>query len=254
MFGKVKKELERALKGNVIRGELLSKHTSFRVGGKAAVFAVANSLPHLRLILEVALDYNVAVFVIGKGSNLLVSDDGFRGVVIKLGPSFQKVYLDNNHLRAGAAAGLHLLSLAAYKNSFKNFSFLTGIPGSVGGALVLNAGAYGRSIGEMVSQVTVYRPEVGLKTLEASKLVFGYRTSSLSKEGIIVEALFQTEEGKQIQIKAEMERYFKKRKETQPLNFPSAGSVFKNPSSDISAAKLICANLSRWSFPHSCRF
>lgn len=238
VFGKVKAELEKCLKGNVIRNELLSKHTSFRVGGKAAVFTVANSLSELRLILEVVSKYNVCYFVIGKGSNLLVSDSGFKGVVIRLGPSFQKVYLDDNHLRAGAAAGLHLLAHAAYKNSFKNFTFLTGIPGSVGGALVLNAGAYGKSIGEIVSQVTVYQSDCSLKVLEGDKLSFGYRTSSLGKEGTIVEALFHTEDGKRAQIKAEMERYFKKRKETQPLDLPSAGSIFKNPP-NASAAKLI---------------
>lgn len=229
---------ERELKGKAVRDRPLAKHTTLRVGGPAGIFVTADSLNELRLVLQTALDFGLPYFVLGKGSNVLVSDEGFDGIVIELGIDFRKIVVDGGYIQAGAGVALPVLVQVACKRGLEGLAFAVGIPGSLGGALVMNAGAYRRTIGDVVRKVTVYTLDHQLRSLDRSEIAFGYRSSSLPADGIIVEAVIKLRESDPDCVAGEMEKLFRKRKRTQPLNLPSAGSVFKNPPG-LFAGKLI---------------
>ncbi|HDP69393.1 MAG TPA: UDP-N-acetylmuramate dehydrogenase [Actinobacteria bacterium] len=235
---KVFLKLERDMPGKVFQNVPLAKKVTFRVGGNVAIFAVADTISDLRLLMKTIDRYGALYFVLGKGSNLLISDDGFRGVAIELGSGFKKISLDGHYLQAGAATPLSTLTQVAWKNGLKGFAFAVGIPGSLGGALVMNAGAHDGCMANITSTVTVYTSNCELQVLNKPEVGFGYRTSALSSYGIIVEAMLRLESGDSDRIRYLMERHFRKRKETQPFDYPSAGSVFKNVSG-ISAGKII---------------
>ncbi len=230
--------LSKKLKNKTVRKFPLSRKTTLRVGGPAEVFVVVDSLEELRLTMQTVQDFGLNFFVIGRGSNLLVSDSGFNGIVIELGAGFRKIHTDGLYIQAGAATLLPALVQLAWKEGLRGLTFAVGIPGSLGGALALNAGAYSKAIGDIVADVTLYTPDCELVACHRSDLVFGYRYSSLAGRGIILEAVIKLSEGSPKSIQAEMEKNFKKRKRTQPLQHPSAGSVFKNPSG-LSAGKFI---------------
>ncbi len=230
--------LKYKLKSNVVGDEPLSKYTTLRVGGAATIFAIADSLEELRLLLQTSADFELPCFIMGKGSNLLVSDKGFPGIVVVLGKDFKGISVDGCHIRAGAGVPLQVLVQKALENGLKGLAFAIGIPGSLGGALTLNAGAHGQAIGDVVKNVTVYTSDCELKAFDGFEISFGYRSSSLSSQGVIVEAVLRLEKGEFNLIRAEMERYFRKRKRTQPLKLPNVGSIFKNPPG-LSAGKLI---------------
>ncbi len=168
-----------------------------------------------------------------------MSDKGFSGVVIELGREFKSIVVEDNHIRAGAGARISSIIREAYDMSLKGFSFAVGIPGTVGGALVTNAGTKAGEISDLVKGIIFMRDDYNLKFLSKEEIKFDYRRSNLKDKGIVVEADFILELGNKRDIKWEMERYFKIRKETQPLNFPTAGCVFKNPSEKTSAGYLI---------------
>lgn len=237
MLTKAFQSLKSKLGDKVLKETNLANFTTWRVGGPARIFAYAEDLSDLRRLLEVASSFGLPYFILGKGSNLLVSDDGFQGIVIKLGGIFQKFSFENESLNAGAAASLPALVLASVRKGLKGLTFASGIPGSLGGALCLNASFEGQSIGNRVKKVVVYT-ENGLKNLDSSGITFEYRQSSLINQGVILEATLRLEAGEQTQLKGELNRYFQKRRMSQPLGFLSAGSVFKNPPGKI-AAKLI---------------
>lgn len=221
---------ERELKGKAIRNRPLAKHTTLRVGGPAGIFVIADSINELRLVLQTALDFGLPYFVLGKGSNVLVSDEGFDGIVIELGIDFRRIVVDGGYIQAGAGVALPVLVQVACKRGLEGLAFAVGIPGSLGGALVTNAGAYGRTIGDVVRKVTVYNTlDHQLRSVDHSEIAFRYRNSSLPADGIIVEAVIKLEESDPDCVAGEMEKLFRKRKRSQPLNLPSAGSVFKNP-------------------------
>lgn len=226
------------LKGKIVENRPMSFLTTWRVGGPARYLAVADSLNELRLILQAASEVKLPVLVIGRGSNLLVSDGGLNGLVVRLGREFQKILVEGETIQAGAAVPLPTLVQTALKHSLKGLAFAVGIPGSFGGALVMNAGAHGAAIGDVTSRVNVYTPDFSLRAIDKSMMKFDYRRSNLKSFGIVVEGVLKLSEGEQDMIRIEMERYFRQRKQTQPLNLPSAGSVFRNPSG-TSAGKLI---------------
>ncbi|MDP3013573.1 MAG: UDP-N-acetylmuramate dehydrogenase [Candidatus Subteraquimicrobiales bacterium] len=230
--------LSRGLRERAVKNFSLSRKTTLQVGGPAKAFVVVDSLEELRWVMQTIHDFGVSFFVIGRGSNLLVSDNGFKGVVIELGTGFRKIHTDGIYVQAGAATLLPALVQLAWKEGLSGLTFAVGIPGGLGGALTLNAGAYSKAIGDIVTSATLYTPDCQLVAFDRSELVFDYRYSSLAGQGIILEAVLKFKKGSAESIQAEMERNFKKRKKTQPLQLPSAGSVFKNPTG-LSAGKLI---------------
>ncbi len=230
--------LHKYLSDNVVKGKVLAKETTMRVGGPAEIFAVADTLDQLTVVLTTAKEWGLPLFVIGKGSNLLVSDDGFPGIVLRLGRDFMIKRVEAGKIQAGAAVSLPSLVQTAARHSLAGLSFAVGIPGNLGGALRMNAGAHGKAIGDTVSNVVMYTRDCELKVLKRTQIDFGYRNSSLRRDDIIVEATLVLVPGDLEVIKHEMEEYFTKRKNNQPLQLPNSGSIFKNPKAG-SAGKLI---------------
>jgi len=237
------RRLKEQLKGKVFKDEPLADYTSLKVGGKADIFIQVESIDDLKLILQTAQDCQLPYFVIGRGSNLLVSDKGFPGIVIKLGFYFYQISIEENAVLVGAAAPLPALARETAKRGFSDFAFAIGIPGSLGGALISNAGAYGSNIGNLVEEVTLISPQGVVQTIAREKLSFGYRKSSLSGKGIILEARLKlSKKGDPREIDKEMKNTMRLRRKTQPLSLPNAGSIFKNHFSEgkeISAGELI---------------
>lgn len=227
------------IKGEVRFNEPMSKHTSWRIGGAADIFVLPRDIADLREALSYARFNGIPVSIIGNGTNLLVSDLGVRGMVIKMGPGLSNVEVWGDRIKVGAGVPLPRLSVAALRSNLSGFEFLAGIPGTVGGALVMNAGANGCSMGERVRQVTVVDYEGKEARLNNDELEFSYRCSCLVRRKLIVaEVELEGIPGSTEAIKAKMESYLERRKKTQPLEYPNAGSVFKNPNGD-SAGKLI---------------
>lgn len=209
-----------------------------RIGGPADIFAVTDSFDHLNIVLRTAKEWGIPLFIIGKGSNLLISDSGFPGIVLRLGRDFMIKKVNGAKIQAGAAVSLPSLVQTASKYALSGLCFAIGIPGSLGGSLIMNAGAHGNCIGDVVKRVLIYSRDCEFKILEKDQLNFEYRKGSFSRDDIIVEATLVLSPGEPDNIKRQMEDYFTKRKDSQPLQFPTAGSVFKNPSND-SAGRLI---------------
>jgi UDP-N-acetylmuramate dehydrogenase len=214
----------------------MARHTSYRLGGPAALFIECSSVHDLNLTFATLANHQLPWAVVGKGSNLLVSDDGWDGAIITLTSQFREFSLPEVEagsgkqlLVAGSAVILSNLVQAAFKNGLSGFEFAVGIPGTLGGALAMNAGGAKQWIGEIVESLTVYRPGSGLMRIRGNQLPWSYRSSGLAAQDIIIESELWVVPGNTGQIRAKMEASLKQRKKTQPLTKPSAGSVFKNP-------------------------
>ena len=219
--------------------ELMSKHTSFRVGGPAKVFLTVRSEEILRNILLALKRYELSYFVLGNGSNLLVSDDGFDGVMVYLGEEFSEVEIEGTKIRAKAAALLGKVARMAMEEELAGLEFAAGIPGSLGGGVVMNAGAYGGELSQVVTKVRAMNPEGEIVELEKEQLLLGYRTSIFkTKPFIILEVFMELQKGNKEEILGKIKEYTKARVEKQPLEYPSAGSTFKRPEGHF-AGKLI---------------
>jgi UDP-N-acetylmuramate dehydrogenase len=231
------------ISGDVRRAEPMSRHTSWRIGGPAGLFVVAETLGDLHRTTEVFLEQELPFTVVGKGTNLLVSDSGYDGAVLVLGKEFRRHVVDaeQGRIRAGGGAMLAALVQDGFKAGLGGLAFAVGIPGTFGGALAMNAGANKGWVGDVAESVTLFVPGDGLRRLRGVEIPWAYRSSGLDRLGIIVEAELRAEPGDPQIIRAEMERYFKARKESQPLSVPNAGSVFRNPEGD-SAGRLIEAS------------
>ena len=222
---------------NVKINEDMSKHTSFKVGGVADFFVTVEDVSELVYILKVAKQLKTKYFIIGNGTNLLVKDSGFRGIIIKL--NFKTLKTEKDHIIAGSGVPVALLSEFAYRNSIKGYEFLSGIPGSIGGAIKMNAGAYGNEIKDVLIETTFLDEQYNIKTLSAEEQKMSYRNSIFfEKKWIILSAKFKLEKGNKEEIKAKRLELAESRKEKQPLDYPSAGSVFKRTNECI-PAKLI---------------
>ena len=218
--------------------ESMKRHTSFRAGGEAAWFAIPESVQELNAVLRACEKANTPWYVIGNGSNLLVSDEGYPGVIIST-EKFDKLEIDGKTVTAGAGVILSKAASMAYKSGLTGLEFAAGIPGSVGGACVMNAGAYGSEMKNVLKTVTVLTKGGEVVTLPAEELELGYRTSVIPKAGyLVLEAEMELEEGNPEEIKALMDDLAFRRKDKQPLEFPSAGSTFKRPEGYF-AGKLI---------------
>lgn len=219
--------LSKVLGKRVRQNQVLAPFTSFRVGGPARLFVEVESLFELKTALQVAKKLSLPWFILGRGTNILVSDEGFDGLVLRLGTSFSRVLVDGERIISGAAVSLPELVWGALNNSLDGLAFAVGIPGSLGGAVKMNAGAFDREIGPLVNRVTVLDSSLELKNLYRPDLTFDYRSSSLSE--IILEVELGLKFGNESKIKEQMERNFRLRKKNQPQGCFTAGSVFKNP-------------------------
>ena len=219
--------------------EMMSKHTSFRVGGLAKVFLTVHSEESLRNILLALKRYELPYFVLGNGSNLLVSDEGYDGVMVYLGEEFSEVEITGTQMRAKAAALLGKVARMAMEEGLAGLEFAAGIPGSLGGGVVMNAGAYGGELSQVVTKVRAMNPDGEIIELEKDQLLLGYRTSIFkTKPFVILEVFMELQKGNKEEILAKIKEYTKARVEKQPLEYPSAGSTFKRPEGYF-AGKLI---------------
>lgn len=228
-------------KVDIIYNEEMSKHTSFKIGGEADIFVVVNSVEDLIQIKKYAKQNNIFTFIMGNGSNLLVSDSGIRGIVIKLGEEFKKISVEEAYITVGAACSINALAQAALENELTGFEWAFGIPGSVGGAVFMNAGAYGGSMSDVVTETTYLDENYNLCKIENDEHKFGYRKSVFKMKevnGIILSTKLKLKKGDKKDIWEGMQKYINARIDKQPLNMPSAGSVFKRPDGYF-AGKLI---------------
>ena len=218
--------------------EPMMKHTSFRAGGAAEWFVIPETVEELKAVLAVCRKADIPWYVVGNGSNLLVSDKGFPGVIISTG-KFDRLEVNGTEITVGAGVMLSRLANTAYKAGLAGLEFAAGIPGTVGGACVMNAGAYGSEMKQVLKTVTVLTAEGNVETLPAEVLELGYRTSVIPKRGyLVLGAVVSLSAGKMDEIKTVMDDLAFRRKDKQPLEFPSAGSTFKRPEGYF-AGKLI---------------
>lgn len=236
----VKDELEKVLgRQKVLLQEPMKKHTTFRVGGPADYFVMPETKDEIRRIITVCRECGTPFYIIGNGSNLLVSDKGYRGVIIQLYKEMSKIETEGNVIRAEAGASLARVANAALEAGLTGFEFASGIPGTLGGACVMNAGAYGGEMKDVLLSVTALAADGEFLTIPKDRLELGYRTSVFARKGyIVVEALLELKEGSKEAIRQKMEELREKRITKQPLEYPSAGSTFKRPEGYF-AGKLI---------------
>lgn len=230
--------LKAALSGEVRAMEPMARHTSFRIGGPADLFVICDTVADLAETIGVLSDEEMPFVVVGKGTNLLVSDEGYRGAVVTLGKEFKRHAVEDEYLRAGAACILAYLVQDAFSRGLGGLEFAVGVPGTLGGALAMNAGSRDAWIGHVTDSVTLYVPHEGLVRVPGREVSWGYRSSGLPQRGIIVESVLKLKEADSRRIRLQMEQALDRRKESQPLGVPSAGSVFVNPEGD-SAGRLI---------------
>ena len=223
----------------VLEQEPMARHTTFRIGGPADYFVELGSIEQIRAAIQVCREENLPWFVLGRGSNLLVSDKGYRGVILSIYKDFQKTEIQGETVTVQAGVLLTTLSGKVLDASLTGLEFASGIPGTIGGAVVMNAGAYGGEMKDIVRKVTVLDQDGEVRTLTCGEMQFGYRTSLAKKKGyIVLGAELTLKQGEKEKIREEMQTLKAKRIEKQPLEFPSAGSTFKLPEGYF-AGKLI---------------
>ena len=223
---------------NVIENEPMSKHTTFRIGGNADIFVTPQSTEDIENVIRIAEKTNTPYYIIGNGSNLLVKDNGIRGIVIQIYKKYSDITIEGNEITVQSGALLSTVAKKAMENSLTGFEFASGIPGTIGGAVCMNAGAYGGEIKDVL---------ISCKVLKNGKIVelnneqagFEYRNSRIMAEKMIVlEAVLKLEKGDKEEISSKMKELNSQRNTKQPVEFPSAGSTFKRPDGYF-AAKLI---------------
>lgn len=225
--------------GDILVDESLAPHTTWKIGGPADVMIVPAGRRELAAAVATLHRYGIEWTPIGRGSNLLVSDRGIRGVVIKLGDAFDYVRFDGNEVVAGGAYSFIKLSVMTGKEGLTGLEFAGGIPGTVGGAVYMNAGAHGSDVSRILKTAEVVLDNGELAVWSHEDFRFGYRYSALhGRKAIVTEAVFELAPGDRREIAAAMAAYKDRRKRTQPLHLPCAGSVFRNPDGHH-AAKLI---------------
>ena len=226
-------------KGMILRDEPMDLHTTFRIGGPAAVFVKPADREEVRWAVRCAKSQDVPFVVVGNGSNLLVSDQGIPGMVLHLGGYYSRIEVDDRTILAEAGASLSKTARAALDHGLTGLEFAAGIPGSVGGAVSMNAGAYGGEIAQVLAWADVMTPDGEFLRMTPEELDLSYRHSLVfDRDYIVLAACFQLEEGRKEDILGKMEDLAGRRRDKQPLEYPSAGSTFKRPEGYF-AGKLI---------------
>ncbi|GAA0716619.1 UDP-N-acetylmuramate dehydrogenase [Clostridium malenominatum] len=225
-------------KDNVKIDEYMKNHTSFKVGGPVDILLTPETYEQIKEIIKFAKEKDIPYLVLGNGSNVLVRDGGVRGIIIKL-CKLNNIKIEENKIIAQSGALLSKVSSMAAKNSLTGFEFASGIPGSIGGALTMNAGAYNGEISQVIESAYVLNSKGEFQTLTKEELELDYRMSAIIKYGYtVIEAVFNLKKGEQEKIYGRIDDLTNRRKEKQPLEYPSAGSTFKRPAGYF-AAKLI---------------
>lgn len=225
---------EQDMKNNV----LMKNYTSFKVGGPADIFVTPKTYEKVKEVINICKLNNVPYFILGNGSNVIVRDGGIRGVVINLG-KLNKIEIEGNRIIAQSGALLSKVSNLALKSSLTGLEFASGIPGSIGGAVTMNAGAYNGEISNVIESVLVIDNNGEIRSLSKEKMELSYRMSAILKyKYVVLEAILKLKEGEYSTIKNRMNDLMRRRREKQPVEYPSAGSTFKRPEGHF-AAKLI---------------
>ena len=226
-------------KDNVRINEPMKNHTTFKIGGPAQYYVTPESVTQIQEVVSLCRNMNIPLHVIGNGSNILVGDDGVDGVVLALFNTFSDYEIKDNVITAQAGMSLIKLAVIALREGLTRLEFASGIPGSVGGAVYMNAGAYDGQMKDVVTSVTVLDEAGNIRILGRDELDMGYRTSAVAKNNMIVlQVVIELKSGDKEQIKARMNQLSELRKQKQPLEYPSAGSTFKRPEGFF-AGKLI---------------
>ena len=223
----------------LLKNESLKKHTTFGVGGKAKIFIIPKSCEDIIKIIQFSRKNKVKTTFIGSGSNIVASDKGYNGIIISLKKAFNKISFSNNEIKVESGTMLSSMVKKAINKGYKGFESLVGVPGTVGGALIMNAGAHGSEISELFISARTIDNNGEIKFYKRSDINFSYRDSSFSKEEILLDAKFKLIEGSQEKINQKKKDVSIKRKTSQPLSYKSAGSIFKNPSDKVAAGYLI---------------
>lgn len=223
----------------ILEKEPMSNHTTFRIGGPADFFAAPDTMEQAAAIVRICREQNYPFYVIGNGSNLLVSDEGYRGLILQLYRNFSEITVGGEEITVQAGAMLSVIAKKALAYSLTGFEFASGIPGTIGGAAVMNAGAYGGEMKDVLTEVTVLTKENEIKVIPVEELQLSYRHSVIPQnEWIVLGAKLRLKKGEEAQIRARMEELKEQRVTKQPLEYPSAGSTFKRPEGYF-AGKLI---------------
>ncbi|CRK80577.1 UDP-N-acetylmuramate dehydrogenase [Neobacillus massiliamazoniensis] len=224
-------ELQALNIGKIKKNEPLANHTTIKIGGPADLYIEPSSVIHLKMVMEVIRKHRINWRAIGRGSNLLVSDKGIEGAVIKLGSGLDTLTINGTEITVGGGYSLVSLSTLISKKGLTGLEFASGIPGSVGGAVYMNAGAHGSDISKILKRAHILFEDGSFEWLSNEEMEFTYRTSVLQikRPGIVVEAVFELAAGDRDEIVSQMQKNKDYRKETQPWNFPCAGSIFRNP-------------------------
>ena len=225
--------------------EPLSKHTSFKIGGDALIYLSVENEEQIKEIVSKCIELDIKYYILGKGSNVLFSDNGFEGVVISTSEKFNEIRrISENEIECDAGVKLSALCNYALENSLTGFECLYGIPGTVGGAIITNAGAYGSEVSDVAVEVNHIDNNGQFGSFIGDEIEFSYRHSAYEDNGFIIcSVVFVCEKGEKSEIKAKMDELIEKRKDKQPLEFPSAGSTFKRPIGGYAAALIEEAGL-----------
>ncbi len=224
---------------NILINEPMRRHTTFKVGGNAACFVTPENEEQLIQVLYVLRENNEKYYLLGNGSNLLVSDQGYDGCIVQIGKNMGTVTIKDCFLNASAGALLSQVASAAYQSELTGLEFASGIPGTIGGAMVMNAGAYGGEMKQIVESVRVLSQDDAILELTCAEMKFGYRTSIIKqKPYIVLSVMLKLTQGNSSEIKEKMDQLREQRIEKQPLDYASAGSTFKRPEGYF-AGKLI---------------
>ena len=230
------KMLEFLSKEQIYLNEPMSKHTSFKIGGPADIFVKPKSIDELKNIIELAKENNIQITVVGNGSNLVVKDGGIRGIVIK--PEFKDIeFLEDNKVKVASGVLLSKIANEAYHKNLSGLEFASGIPGTIGGAIRMNAGAYGSEFKDIVISSKYLDKDLNIHEISNEQHEFKYRHSRFceNKNDIIVSTILRLKEADKKEIKSKMDENNNSRREKQPINFPSAGSTFKRGEGYITA-------------------
>lgn len=231
-------------KNQIFIDESMKKHTTFKIGGKADYLLLPNSLEQILNCIKICKENNIDYYVIGNGSNLLVTDKGFRGAIIKIFKNFNNIKIDGNVITAKSGATLSAIAKKAYDNSLKGLEFASGIPGTIGGGVCMNAGAYGGELKDVVKTVTILKDDK-IIILDNKDCNFEYRNSKILKERLVVlEVSLELKEGNKEEILSKMKKNTKSRNEKQPVEYASAGSTFKRPPNNFAGKLIMEAGLS----------
>ncbi|HAN10678.1 MAG TPA: UDP-N-acetylenolpyruvoylglucosamine reductase [Clostridiales bacterium] len=226
----IEKLKEKVEERNILKDEILADHTTYKIGGPADIFVVPQNKEELIHSVKVCRENNAEYVILGRGSNILVSDNGFRGVVINTGDNYSKIEITDDEIYAEAGAGLINVSYKAYDSSLVGLEFACGIPGTIGGAVCMNAGAYGGDMKQIVTEVEVIDEKNEISIINNDQMQFAYRHSIVQEKGYIVLSVkMKLIKGNKEEIKVIRERLKVHRIKGQPLDMPSAGSVFIRP-------------------------